>query len=171
MSHPGDKTRRDLKFVKDHCFQQICFLFKCHRYQNHVWLISFAMLYFLLWGWLATEKIILGHSLLVLLSCTLWITLLECCHIEMLSALSKTNTFGTGTKGAFHSNQNSRNFVWYIKWNRPFWFGVQPEYSGMNIVVHFDRSGHFGRLDRNVPFHLTKFCPQYRSFLACLQEQ
>ena len=23
-------------------------------------------------------------------------------------------------------------------------------------VVHFDRSGHFGRSDRNVPFHLTK---------------
>ena len=95
-----------------------------------------------------------GHSLPVLLSCTLWITLLECCHIEMLSALSKTNTSGTGTKGAFHSNQNSRNFVWYIKWNRPFWFGVQPEYSGMNIIVHFDRSGHFSRLDRQ---NSTKF--------------
>ena len=34
---------------------------------------------------------------------------------------------------------------------------VLPEYSGPDLkVVHFDRSGHFGRSDRNVPFHLTK---------------
>ena len=34
---------------------------------------------------------------------------------------------------------------------------VPPEYSGPALkVVLFDRSGHFGRLDRNVPFHLTK---------------
>ena len=34
---------------------------------------------------------------------------------------------------------------------------VQPKYSGPALkVVHFDRSGHFGRSDRNVPFHLTK---------------
>ena len=34
---------------------------------------------------------------------------------------------------------------------------VRPEYSGPALkVVLFDRSGHFGRLDRNVPFHLTK---------------
>ena len=34
---------------------------------------------------------------------------------------------------------------------------VRPEYSGPAFkVVLFDRSGHFGRSDRNVPFHLTK---------------
>ena len=34
---------------------------------------------------------------------------------------------------------------------------VRPEYSGPALnVVHFDRSGHFGRSDRNVLFHLTK---------------
>ena len=34
---------------------------------------------------------------------------------------------------------------------------VRPEYLGTPLkVVHFDRSGHFGRLDWNVPFHLTK---------------
>ena len=34
---------------------------------------------------------------------------------------------------------------------------VRPEYSGPTLnVVHFDRSGHFGRSDRNVLFHLTK---------------
>ena len=34
---------------------------------------------------------------------------------------------------------------------------VRPEYSGPALnVVHFDRSGHFGRSDRNVFFHLTK---------------
>ena len=34
---------------------------------------------------------------------------------------------------------------------------VRPEYSGAALkVVHFDRSGHFCRSDRNAPFHLTK---------------
>ena len=34
---------------------------------------------------------------------------------------------------------------------------VRPEYSGSALkVVLFDRSGHFGWSDRNVPFHLTK---------------
>ena len=34
---------------------------------------------------------------------------------------------------------------------------VLPEYSGPDLkVVHFDRSGHFGRSDGNVPFHLKK---------------
>ena len=48
--------------------------------------------------------------------------------------------------GSFHSTQNSGNFGWF-----------RPEYSGPALkVVHFDRSGHFGRTDRNVPFHLTK---------------
>ena len=34
---------------------------------------------------------------------------------------------------------------------------VRPEYSGPALkMVHCDRSGHFGRSDRNVPFHLPK---------------
>ena len=34
---------------------------------------------------------------------------------------------------------------------------VRPEYSGPALKgVHFDRSGHFGRSDRNLPYHLTK---------------
>ena len=34
---------------------------------------------------------------------------------------------------------------------------VRPEYSGLALkVVHFDRSGYFGRSDQNVSFHLTK---------------
>ena len=34
---------------------------------------------------------------------------------------------------------------------------VVSEYSGPALkVVHCDRSGHFGRSDRNVPFHLPK---------------
>ena len=34
---------------------------------------------------------------------------------------------------------------------------VRPEYSGPALkVVHFDRSGHFGRSDRNLRFRLTK---------------
>ena len=34
---------------------------------------------------------------------------------------------------------------------------VRPEYSRLALKeIHFDRSGHFGRSDWNVPFHLTK---------------
>ena len=34
---------------------------------------------------------------------------------------------------------------------------VRPEYSGPALkVFHCDRSGHFGRSDRNAPFHLLK---------------
>ena len=42
--------------------------------------------------------------------------------------------------------------------NRTDHFGlVRPEYSGPALkVVLSDRSGHFGRSDRNVPFHLPK---------------
>ena len=45
---------------------------------------------------------------------------------------------------------------------------VCPEYSGPALkVVHIDQSGHFSQLD-----HLTKYCcPQYCSFVSCLQEQ
>ena len=47
---------------------------------------------------------------------------------------------------------------------------VCPEYSGPSLkVVHFIR---FNWSDRNVPFRrLTKFCPQYRSPVSCLQVQ
>ena len=55
--------------------------------------------------------------------------------------------------GAFHSTQN---FGWGVKWNGPFRFGP-TEIFGTSLVkvAHFDRSSHFGRSDRNVPFHLT----------------
>ena len=47
---------------------------------------------------------------------------------------------------------------------------VCPEYSVPSLkVVHFIR---FNWSDRNVPFRrLTKFCPQYRSPVSCLQVQ
>ena len=49
---------------------------------------------------------------------------------------------------------------------------VRPDYLGPPLkVVHFDRSTHFGRSDRNVPFYLTNCCSQYCSFASCLQEQ
>ena len=48
--------------------------------------------------------------------------------------------------GAFHSTQISGHFGL-----------VRPEYWGPALKVNlFDLSGHFGRSDRNVPFHLTK---------------
>ena len=50
-------------------------------------------------------------------------------------------------------------------------FGLaQPEYSGPALkVVHFDRSGHFGRSDRNVPFRSTNLLspvPLFRILLT-----
>ena len=66
--------------------------------------------------------------------------------------------------GAFHSTQNSRIFDWYNKWNRPFRFRSGPALK----VVHFDRSGHFGRSDRNVPFHLTKLLSPVLLFCTLL---
>ena len=52
---------------------------------------------------------------------------------------------------------------------------VRPEYSGPALkVVHFGRSGHFGRSDRNALFHLTKslspvplFCILTRTITKC----
>ena len=63
--------------------------------------------------------------------------------------------------------------IWVGSLNGTGHFGlVPPEYSEPALkVVHSDRSGHFGRSDRNVPFHLPKLLSQYRSFLSCLQEQ
>ena len=47
---------------------------------------------------------------------------------------------------------------------------VRPEYSGSALkVVLFDRSGHFGRSDRNVPFHLTKLLSPVPLFCILLQ--
>ena len=46
---------------------------------------------------------------------------------------------------------------------------VRPEYLGPALkVVHFDRSGHFGRSDRNVSFHLLKLLPQVPHFCILL---
>ena len=58
--------------------------------------------------------------------------------------------------GAFHSTQIPVISVGTSNGTDNFGL-VRPEYSGPAFkVVLFDRSGHFGRLDRNVPFHLTK---------------
>ena len=72
---------------------------------------------------------------------------------------------------AFHSVQNSGNQV-----------RNQAERtilvtSDRNILDHLQRWSSFtGPLisvgpDRNVPFHFLNCCPQYRSFLSCLQEK
>ena len=70
--------------------------------------------------------------------------------LSTLTALSRVS------RGAFHLTQNSGNFGWHIKWNGPFRFGPTGIFGTSLKVVHFDRSRHFGRSDRNVPFHLTK---------------
>ena len=49
---------------------------------------------------------------------------------------------------------------------------VRPEYSGPALkVVHSDRSGHFGRSDRNVPFHLPKLLSPVPLFSILLTEE
>ena len=49
---------------------------------------------------------------------------------------------------------------------------VRPEYSGPALkVVLFDRSGHFGRSDRNVPFHLAKVLSPALLFCFLLLER
>ena len=49
---------------------------------------------------------------------------------------------------------------------------VRPEYSGPALkVVHCDRSGHFGRSDRNVPFHLPKLLSPVPLFSILLTRQ
>ena len=46
---------------------------------------------------------------------------------------------------------------------------VRPEYSGSALkVVLFDRSGHFGRSDRNVSFHLTELLSSVPLFCILL---
>ena len=46
---------------------------------------------------------------------------------------------------------------------------VRPQYSGPALkAVHFDRSGHFGRSDRNIPFHLAKLLSPVQLFCILL---
>ena len=46
---------------------------------------------------------------------------------------------------------------------------VRPWYSRPALkVVHFDRSGHFGRSDQNVSFHLSKLLPTVPHFCILL---
>ena len=54
--------------------------------------------------------------------------------------------------------------------NGTYHFGlVRPEYSGPALkVVNFDRSGHFGRSDRNISFHLSKLLPPVPHFFILL---
>ena len=59
--------------------------------------------------------------------------------------------------GRFPFSPKFRKFWLEIKWNAGYFGSVRPEYLGPPLkVVHFDRSGHFGRSDRNVRFHLTQ---------------
>ena len=71
--------------------------------------------------------------------------------------LTKILTGPTGKSGAL-SIQPKIPVISVATSNGTDYFGlVRPEYSGSALkVVLFDRSGHFGRSDRNVPFHMTK---------------
>ena len=77
---------------------------------------------------------------------------------ENIRFQTKTDTCGPGLSSWTLSIQPKIPEVSVGTPNGMDHFGlVRPEYSGPALkVVHFDRSGHFGRSDRNVPFHLTK---------------
>ena len=59
---------------------------------------------------------------------------------------------------SFPFSPKFRKFRLEIKWNGSSWFGPTGIFgTTFNLrVVHFDRSAHFGQLDQNAPFHLTK---------------
>ena len=57
-------------------------------------------------------------------------------------------------QGAFHSPLNSG--IFFIKSNGMNRFSLVG-LTGMFTLEYFHWSGHFGRLDQNVPYHLTKF--------------
>jgi len=68
---------------------------------------------------------------------------------------SKPKWLKMKTKGAFHSPQNSGKFRLVHHMEQISL--VRLEHLGPALkVVHFDLSGHFRWLNRNVPFHLTK---------------
>ena len=60
---------------------------------------------------------------------------------------------GGGDLGCFPFTLKFWNFFYKVKWNEPFQFG----WFDWNVhLEYFHWSGHFGGLDQNVPFHLTK---------------
>ena len=70
------------------------------------------------------------------------------------------NTQWCGFNGRFPFNPKFRKFRTMHQTERTI---------SVIFGTRFDRSGYLGRLDRNVPFHLTNCCPQYRCFVFCNQ--
>ena len=72
------------------------------------------------------------------------------------------------SKGAFHSTQNPEILVGTSN-GADLFILVRPECSEPALkVVHFDRSSHFDRSYRNVPFRLTKLLSQVSIFCILL---
>ena len=73
--------------------------------------------------------------------------------------------------GAFHSTQHSGNFGCHIKWNGPFRFGptgIRDQLWRWSTVTGLVIS--VGRTEMSLSI-CQNCCPQYRSFLSCLQDQ
>ena len=66
-------------------------------------------------------------------------------------------------KGTFHSTQNSGNFGWYIKSNRPFWFGLTGIFRTSGGPLWLVRS--FWLLGPKSPFQFDKIVVPSTSFL------
>ena len=66
-------------------------------------------------------------------------------------------------KGTFHSTQNSGNFGWYIKSNRPFWFGLTGIFRTSGGPLWLVRS--FWSLGPKSPFQFDKIVVPSTSFL------
>ena len=83
----------------------------------------------------------------------------------------KTDTCGRGLSSWALSIQPKIPEILVGTPNRTDHFGlVRPEYLGPALkMVEFDQSGHFGRWDRNFPFHLSKFLSSAPFFCILLR--
>ena len=76
-------------------------------------------------------------------------------------------------KGTFNSTQKSGNSGWFIKWNGPFRFGATGIF-GTNFELRWSTVTGLvisvGRTEMSLSI-CQNCCPQYRTFVSCLQEQ
>ena len=93
------------------------------------------------------------HSFLLYLIHSLWCwRLLVCAWVSVCFSCGKLNRDPVAVKGLLPF----RIFWLEIKWNGPFRFGPTAIFGTRFEGGPLCRSAHFGRSDRNVPFHLTK---------------
>ena len=108
----------------------------------------------MLYGIALLSQLALSHSFLPFISYSLSLVLafIGMCVSICLFFLGKLNRDPVAVKGRLPF----RIFWLEIKWNGPFRFGPTAIFGTRFEGGPLCRSAHFGRSDRNVPFHLTK---------------